>query len=268
MKTNQKIASATTLVFIGLFEIAERAEFVRSHLPRWVTAHSDLTVIALLIGICVYLLFSSSESARKEPSASLPAIANTNIGGTATATAEGGKIEQHFHLPIETSTQRHSPIPSKHNVKCLGIMKVDGHPQMLALCFENVLIPNESIDELRSARLKVAYYGHPNGEKILEVFPAKWCGTTESAVNIGTKKICGEIASYGREFPPLDSKWNAHELIETKAGPNGVLIQFLPNGTMKIVATLIAEGNLSLTPFTGILTLEKRGSATFKQTGD
>jgi hypothetical protein len=37
---------------------------------------------------------------------------------------------------------------------------------------------------------------------------------------------------------------------------------------MKIVATLIAEGNLSLTPFTGILTLEKGGSATFKQTGD
>jgi hypothetical protein len=139
---------------------------------------------------------------------------------------------------------------------------------MLALCFENVLIANESIDELRSARLKVAYYGHPSGEKILEVFPAKWCGTADGAVDIGMKKVCGEIASYGKEFPPLDSKWNAHEVIETKTGSNGVLIRFLPNGEMKIVATLIGEANLSLPPFTGILTLEKSGSATFEQTRD
>ena len=37
---------------------------------------------------------------------------------------------------------------------------------------------------------------------------------------------------------------------------------------MKIVATLIGEGNLSLSPFTGILTLEKDGEATFEETGD
>jgi hypothetical protein len=139
---------------------------------------------------------------------------------------------------------------------------------MLALCFENVLIPNESIDEFRLARLKVAYYGHPSGEKILEVFPAKWCGTTEGAVDIGTEKICGEIASYNARLsiPRLFSGWEAHQVMETKADPNGVLIRFLPLGAIKIVATLIGEGNLSLTPFTGILTLEEDGSAAFEQT--
>jgi hypothetical protein len=269
MKTLQKIATATALVFIGLFEIAERAEIVRSHLPKWVTAHSDLSVIALLIGVCLYLIFSYSESAGKEPSASLPAISTTSTGGTATAAAEGGKIEQHFHLPIGTLTQPYSHTASKHNVKCLGLAQVDEHPQMLGLSFENVLIPNEPIDEFRSARLKVAYYNHPSGEEILEVFPAKWCSTRDGAVNIGTKKVYGEIASYyGEAALDCRSRWKTHQVIETKAGPNGILIRFLPLGAMKIVATLIGEGNLSLSPFTGILTLEKDGAATFEETGD
>lgn len=143
------------------------------------------------------------------------------------------------------------------------------HPQTLAVCFENVLIPNESIEELKSARLKVNYYSSLSGEEILEVFPAKWCSTREAAINLRTKKAYGEIASYyGSVGPALESKWKAHQVIETIADPNGILIRFLPLGPMKIVATLIGEGNLSLTPFTGILTLEKDGSATFEQTSD
>jgi len=149
-------------------------------------------------------------------------------------------------------------------------MKVVEHPQTLAVCFENVLIPNESIEEFKSARLKVSYYSCPSGEEILEVFPAKWCGTREAVINIGTKKVCGEIASYygslGPSGPTRYSKWKAHHVIETIADQNGILIRFLPLGPMKIVATLIGEGNLSLAPFTGILTLEKEGSATFEQT--
>src|ERR1039458_5329578 len=136
MKPHQKIASVTALAFIGLFEIAERADFVKSYLPKWITAHSDLTVIAMLIGTCLYLIFTQSEVERQELS-----VSNTNTGGTATATAEGGKIEQHFHLPIGvTPPQPLSQIGSKRNVQCLGLKGISEPPQMLPLCFENVLI--------------------------------------------------------------------------------------------------------------------------------
>lgn len=258
MRPHQKIASTTALAFIGLFEIAERADFVKSHLPKWLTAHSDLTAIALLIGTCLYLIFSHGEVERHEPSAPLLPVSNTNTGGTATATAEGGKIEQHFHLPIEAhSPQSPSQTGSKHNVQCLGLTGIKEPPQMLALCFENVLIPNEPVDEFKSARVKVVYYSHPSGEEILEVFPARWWGTREATVNLGTKRMCAEIASY------FDG-WKAHQVIEMKADPNTLLIRFLPLGTIRIVATLIGEGNLSIAPFTGILTLEKGGSASFE----
>jgi hypothetical protein len=137
---------------------------------------------------------------------------------------------------------------------------------MLALCFENVLIPNEPVDELRSARLKVVYYKHPSGEEILEVFPARWWGAKEAAVNFGTKKRCAEIASHTSLGAPtdLDNGWKAHQVIEMKTEPNTLLIRFLPLGAIRIVATLIGEGNLSIAPFTGILTLEKGGSASFE----
>lgn len=263
MKPHHKIASVTALAFIGLFEIAERAEIVKSHLPKWLTAHSDLTVISLLIGICLYLVFMHSEEERQEPSVSFPPISSTNSGGTATATAEGGRIEQHFHLPIEmTLPQSLSQTGSKHNVQCLGLASISEPPQMLALCFENVLIPNERVNEFKSARLKVVYYNHPSGEEILEVFPARWWGTREASVNLRTKKMCAEIVSY------FDNGWKAHQVIEMKTDPNTLLIRFLPFGTIRIVATLIGEDNLSLPPFTGILTLEKGGSASFDDGSD
>ena len=263
MKPHQKIASVSALAFIGLFEIAERADFVKSHLPKWLTAHSDLTVIALLIGTCLYLISTHSEVERQELSVSLPPVSNTSTGGTATATAEGGKIEQHFHLPIGmTPPQPLSQTGSKHNVQCLGLIEVSEPPQMLALCFENVLIPDVRVDEFKSARLKVTYYTHPGGEEILEVFPARWWGTKEATVNLGTKKRCAEIASYNPSA--FMNKWQAHQVIEMKTDPNTLLIRFLPLGAIRIVATLIGEGNLSIAPFTGILTLEKGGSASFE----
>ena len=53
-----------------------------------------------------------------------------------------------------------------------------------------------------------------------------------------------------------------------KTGPNTLLIRFLPLGEKRIVATLIGEGNLSIAPITGILTLEKGGSASIEQNTD
>jgi hypothetical protein len=270
MKLHQKIASVTALAFIGLFEIAERAEIVKSQLPRWLTAHSDSTVIALLIGTCLYLVFAHSEVERQELSVSLPPVSNTSTGGVATATAEGGKIEQHFHLPTGmTHPQSLSQTRSRHNVQCLGLTQITEELQMLAVCFENVLIPNEPVDEFKSARLKVVYFSHPSGEEILEVFPARWSGTREATVNLGTKKRCAEIATFIPDSAYITDRfngWKAHQVIETKSDPNTLLIRFLPLGAIKIVATLIGEGNLSIAPFTGILTLEKGGSATFEQT--
>jgi hypothetical protein len=268
MKLHQKIASITALTFIGLFEIAERADFVKSHLPKWITTHSDLTVIALLIGTCLYLIFTHRDLEHKELSVSLPYVSNSSTGGTATATAEGGKIEQHFHLPIGmTHPQSLSQAGSKHNVQCLGTTQITEPPQMLALCFENVLIPNKLVDEFKSARLKVVYFSHPSGEEILEVFPARWWGTREAAVNLGTKKRCAEIATFIPDSAYITDRfngWKAHQVIETKNDPNTLLIRFLPLGAIRIVATLIGEGNLSIPPFTGILTLEKDGSASFE----
>jgi len=265
MKLHQKIAGAAGLVFIGIFEIAHRADFIKDHLPRWLTIHSDSTVIALLIALCLYLIFTHADKEQSGVSASLPPVFNTSAGGAATATAEGGKIEQHIHFPSGI-THPLSPSQSglKHNVQCLGLIGITEPPQMLALCFENVLIPNEPVAEFESARLKVVYYNHPGGEEILEVFPARWCGTKEATINLGTKKMYAEIASYSS----FGSRWHAHQVVEMKTGPNTLLIRFLPRGEIRIVATLIGEGNLSIAPVTGILTLEKGGSASFEQISD
>ena len=263
MKLYQKIAGAAGLAFIGIFEIAERADFIKGHLPRWVTIHSDLTVVALLIALCMYLIFTHADKEQPGVSASLPPVCNTSAGGASTATAQGGKIEQHIYFRDGiTYPQPPSQGGPKHNVQCLGLIGITEPPQMLALCFENVLIPNEPVGEFKSARLKVVYYNNPGGEEILEVFPARWWGTKEATVNLGTKKMYAEIASY------FEGGWKAHQVVEMKTGPNTLLIRFLPLGEKRIVATLIGEGNLSIAPITGILTLEKGGSASFEQTTD
>ncbi|MDE3187593.1 MAG: hypothetical protein KGM96_08750 [Acidobacteriota bacterium] len=113
----RKIAGSIVLVFIGLFEIAERAAFVKEHLPRWITMHSDVTVISLLMVLCFYLMFGNREKNQSTKTLPMPKISNAPAGGSATATAEGGKIVQHLHFPNSLSIPPENGTKHKHNVR-------------------------------------------------------------------------------------------------------------------------------------------------------
>ncbi len=192
MPLHRKIVGAIGIGFIGLFEIAERADFIKQHLPRWVTMHSDLTVIALLIGICLYLIFTHEESDKRN--STIP-ISNAPTGGTATASAEGGKVVQHFHYPGAISAPPPNEAKLKHNVQYIGVEITPVIPIVL-MYFRNVEIPGRPIGHFKSARLKVNYYLESSGEEVAEIFPAKWSGFDQDRIEISVKRESAVIAMH------------------------------------------------------------------------
>jgi hypothetical protein len=262
MSLSRKITGAVSVAFIALFEIAERADFIRAHLPTWITAHSDLSIIALLVGLCLYLIFSQDEKDKGNVSVALPPVKNSATGGAATATAEGGKIEQHIHLP-SSATQVRRVVPS-HNVQFMGFQSLFEDHDMAAfgLGFQNVAIPGKHIDSFPNAALKVAYYKEPSLELIAEVYPLTWWNEESDDVWIGVITKTAIVAYF------IEGKWKVHYF-------NGLPADFrfqdriqevaLPVGRLRIVATLFGKGNLSIPPTEGILTLDENGMAHFQQ---
>jgi hypothetical protein len=263
MFTPRKIATTVGLVFIGLFEISERADFVKAHLPRWITMHSEITIIALLICICLSLLFTDDKAKGNVPT--LPEISNSSAGGIATATAAGGKVEQHFHSYPDTPPSVQPPPRPKHNVQYVGFKSIQIDPQrpglsFAILYFQNIPIAGESVGEFRHARVRVTYRHESTDEEITDIFPARWNGEDDAAVNIGFHAQGAVIASC------IGDEWTADRTIKKQAhwGTYTEVESIpIPTGTLKITATLIGENNISLAPITGILTLGNDSTASF-----
>ena len=172
--------------------------------------------------------------------------------------------------PVAATLKLSSPL---HNVQFLGFLKIQIDPDLpelalATLCFENVLIPGESIANFRFARLRVNYSDFSTGEIVATVFPARWHNSPDIPIDIlaGEKK-CAVIASC------IGSKWTTDSLILVPVSPD---LEYgfggseyrrervtLPIGRIKIEATLIGERNLSILPVTGVLTLGESGTASF-----
>lgn len=167
-------------------------------------------------------------------------------------------------FPVPTSAEG-KPASPKHNVQCIGFKRIEIDPQfpdlsMAALCFQNVPVSGEPIGEFGYARLKVDYHIPSTGERITEVFPAKWFDCHGPSVRIDVTTKCALIALC------IGSKWTADRIIEDSEDWRGefrVECVDLPLGQIKIVATLLGEHNLSIAPVVGILTLGENGAATF-----
>jgi hypothetical protein len=189
--------------------------------------------------------------------------------------AHSSKAQQN-HLPTapqpetQHETRHKSPI---HNVQFVGFKRIPIDPDLpelalATLCFENVLIPRESIADFRFARLRVNYRDFSTGETIAEAFPARWHNSPDDPIDIlaGEEK-CAIIASC------FGSKWATDSLIDVPANP---ALEYgfggseykresvpLPLGCIKVKATLIGEHNLSIQQVSGILTLAENGNASF-----
>jgi hypothetical protein len=159
------------------------------------------------------------------------------------------------------------PEPLKHNVQCVGFKHIVFNPLLpeltaAALCYQNVPIIGEQIGEFYSARLKVSFHLEGDGEDVTVVFPAKWIDSDSSAITIDVISKSAIIASC------IAGRWGADRLIDPERGwvYNNVESVKLPVGRIEIIATLFGQSNLSVPPYTGVLTLREDGSSSFTKT--
>jgi hypothetical protein len=152
--------------------------------------------------------------------------------------------EQHIHLPPPPAPTAE---PLKHNVQCLDVTIEDS---TVTIGFQNVLIPGKPIGDFRNARLRVEYRLEATDKEWDTIFPARWACYEQDDIPIGVVPQHAFLASYY----DTDKEWYALSTADRTR---------LPIGGLKIKATLIGEGNLSLPPITGVLTLGEGGSASF-----
>jgi len=171
---------------------------------------------------------------------------------------------QNIYLPAPPSPL---PEPLKHNVRCVGV-EIEPDFPMVRICFRNIEIPGEPVGRFKAARLKINYYLESSGEEVAEIFPARWIGfPDQDEIEVGVKKVCAVLAMHSRDS---DIGWEAHST-------NGIPAEidwkyttertFLPSDSLKIVANLIGENNLSMDkPIKGVLTLREDRSASWSLT--
>lgn len=155
---------------------------------------------------------------------------------------------QNIFLPAAPT----KPEPPDHNVQCLGVTIQDS---TVTIGFQNVLTPGKLVGDFRHARLRVEYRMESTGQEWETIFPARWACYEQGDVQIGIVPQYAFLAGHYH----TEKEWyglNAEDRIR------------LPIGAWKIRATLIGEGNLSLPPYEGILTLSKDGTATFQSMSD
>jgi hypothetical protein len=165
---------------------------------------------------------------------------------------------QNIYFPAPSIPSK--PEPPKHNVQCLGIKVEDS---FVTICFQNTPIPRQSIADFPNARLRVEHRLETTGEEWVTIFPARWISDNQDKVSVGITPLWAFLASYYE----ADRKWKASISLEN--APNdfswndrvhGIA---LPTATLLVTATLIGEGNISLAPIRGILTLGEGGKASW-----
>jgi hypothetical protein len=113
MRPHKKAVGITALTVIGLLELADRVEIIKSHLPKWLTTmNSEPWVIAILIGLCLYFILTHAEKESEGAPSSLPGEVNvrqeskvgrsesTSTGGVATGI---GSFIINTHPPAENA---------------------------------------------------------------------------------------------------------------------------------------------------------------------
>ena len=161
---------------------------------------------------------------------------------------------------VQASTSK-----SPHKVKCLG---VEAGERAAQIGFINVETPNEEVGNFNRARLKIRYSLAHSEEEVALVFPARWIGSDEYEISIGFEPRYAALAVY------IGNRWHGVETVEVFTPQSEIESYFrrelrlLPSAQLRIEATLIGKNNLSLPPFTGILTLCEDGSASFHPTSN
>jgi len=137
----------------------------------------------------------------------------------------------------------------QHNVQCLGVRTGD---RAADIGFVNVEIPNREIISFHQARLKIRY--SLAGNQIETVFPARWIGSDDAEISVEFVPQYAVLAVY------IGNEWYGVEIKESRRK-----LKSLPTAELRIEATLIGEGNLSIVPLTGSLALRKDGTASFSK---
>jgi len=164
-------------------------------------------------------------------------------------------------LPAPPPKADSKPSRPNHNVQCLGVTAGEKAAQ---IGFRNAEIPNQEIGNFHSARLRIRYTlaESPENEVAL-VYPARWIGSDEDRISIGFVPQFAVIAVY------VGEQWHGVSTVEVFTPQSEIESYYrreltpLPNAQLRIEATLIGDDNLSLVPFTGILTLGGNGVASF-----
>jgi hypothetical protein len=115
MKKTRRIVIGLVVTVAALSDVAEKAEVVRAHLPGWAIAHSQGAIIASLIALIAYLLFSYGG---EDKNAERPTINMT--GSTATATGNVMEMHQHFDLPLNLVSDLAAAVAEKLKAGMIG----------------------------------------------------------------------------------------------------------------------------------------------------
>jgi hypothetical protein len=167
-------------------------------------------------------------------------------------------------MPLPTPQPSTAAKPSRltHKVKCVGVIAGE---KAAKIGFVNVEIPDQEVGNFRKARLKIRYILAASGEEVATVFPARWIDSDEDAVSVEFVPRYAALAVY------IGNRWHGVETVEVFTPQSEIESHYsrelrpLPSTQLKIEATLIGERNLSLKPFTGVLTLNESGNASFLQ---
>lgn len=143
-----------------------------------------------------------------------------------------------------------------HNVQYLGI---EEDPFVLAARFENVPLPDRTVQSFNSVRVKVDYKNFMTDETILSVFPGGWVEDESDLVHMRVgRPHCAMLAMRVRGV------WSATEVIvEHKVWGTQYDLRshHLPISDLTAVITLIADRGMSVEPQRFHLSVETNGRA-------
>ncbi len=144
-----------------------------------------------------------------------------------------------------------------HNVQFVGIHK---DSFVLAACFENVPIPNRTVQAFNNVRVKADYKDYVTGETILSIFPSGWVEDESDLVYMRVGK-----PHYATIAMSIGGTWSATEVIvdhKVWGTQYDLRSHRLPLGDLTAVITLIGDRGISVEPQRFRLSVEANGTAT------
>lgn len=143
-----------------------------------------------------------------------------------------------------------------HNVQYLGI---EEGSSVLAARFENVPLPDRTVQAFNSVRVKMDYKDYSTDKTILSVFPSSWVEDESDLVYMRVgRPHCATLAMSVRGV------WSATEVVvEHKVWGTQYDLRShrLPLGDLTAVITLIGDRGISIEPQRFHLFVETDGTA-------